>query len=87
LLSSHGPFTLQPLPDLSSWRYVGRTTLKSSVPVNMWQLSEKHEDKVASYTFYTHVESGAPVRLAMMGYNIVQYSHFGGWVVHTTGCV
>jgi hypothetical protein len=65
----------QPLPDISEWSYAGTTQL-GNTPAHMWQLMRRAQQKVSSYTFYTSPE-GAPLRLYMMGYNIMAGSHFG----------
>jgi hypothetical protein len=67
--------TTQPLPDLDGWRYSGAATLRGE-RADVWVLREKlSEDKTATYSFYVSQRTGAPLRLYMMGANIIQYSH------------
>ena len=65
----------QPLPDLDGWRYSGAATLRGE-RADVWVLREKlSEDKTATYSFYVSQRTRAPLRLYMMGANIIQYSH------------
>jgi hypothetical protein len=46
----------------------------------MWQLYRKQQEKVSSYTFYVSPE-GHPLRLYMMGFNIMAGSHFDEYLL------
>lgn len=68
-----------PLPDLSDWHYGGSTNIGNE-EVNIWQMFTKKWGKTSTYTFYT-TPQGRPVRLYMMGVNILSYSHFDEYLV------
>eukprot|EP00879_Flechtneria_rotunda_P007527 GHRR01007896.1.p1 GENE.GHRR01007896.1~~GHRR01007896.1.p1 ORF type:complete len:555 (+),score=166.79 GHRR01007896.1:1913-3577(+) len=72
-----------PLPDISKWSYGGKTTINDN-DVHIWQWFNKQWGKTSTYTFYTTPE-GTPVRLYMMGYNVMAGSHFDEYLVDFTG--
>ena len=72
-------YPLQPLPDISEWQYAGSTVL-GNTEAHLWQLYRKQQEKVSSYTFYVDPE-GHPLRLYMMGFNIMAGSHFDEYLI------
>ncbi|WIA34990.1 hypothetical protein OEZ86_013270 [Tetradesmus obliquus] len=71
-----------PLPDISDWLYGGATQI-GNAPVHIWQRFDRQGGKTSTYTFYT-TPQGTPVRLYMMGVNIIAYSHFDEYLVDFT---
>ncbi|GBF89567.1 hypothetical protein Rsub_02285 [Raphidocelis subcapitata] len=69
-----------PLPSLDEWRYAGATVLRGK-DAEIWTLRERlSEAKTAVYTFYITPE-GTPLRLYMMGSNVVSYSHYDEYLI------
>ncbi|KAG2424481.1 hypothetical protein HXX76_014533 [Chlamydomonas incerta] len=68
-----------PLPDIRAWTYAG-TAQVGNAQALVWQLSEKHGDKTAAYSFYT-APNGWPLRFHMLGVNVLTGSHFDEYIV------
>ncbi|KAI8473422.1 MAG: hypothetical protein J3K34DRAFT_518916 [Monoraphidium minutum] len=68
-----------PLPDVSAWAYAGVTTLNGKT-AHIWTLRERHGEKTNVYSFYA-AEDGSPLRLYMMGTNVIAYSHYDEYLV------
>lgn len=68
-----------PLPDLSKWTYSGQAHIGSHV-TNIWRYDFKVLEKVNNYRFYV-TEDGRPVRLHMMGRNMLVGSHFDEYLI------
>ncbi|KAG2488091.1 hypothetical protein HYH03_013394 [Edaphochlamys debaryana] len=71
-----------PLPDISHWTYAGTARI-GNADATAWQLNDRHGEKTASYTFYT-APNGWPVRLHMMGLNLLTGSHYDEYVLEWT---
>lgn len=62
--------SVQPLPDISGWTYAGTARVRN-VDAHMWRWSEKHAEKVMTYVFFTAASTGWPLKLQMMGVNLL----------------
>lgn len=60
---------------MTSWSYAGSTSLAGKA-AHIWTRRERHAQKTNIYSLYV-TEQGEPLRLYMMGTNVIQYSHFG----------
>eukprot|EP00798_Chlamydomonas_sp_ICE-L_P009940 gene9940-7810_t len=69
-----------PLPNLANWTFAGVCTV-NDVAAYTWQLVEKHQEKVNTYTFYTSQHSDSPLKLYMLGVNLFTGSHFDEYIV------
>ncbi|GAX81533.1 hypothetical protein CEUSTIGMA_g8961.t1 [Chlamydomonas eustigma] len=85
-----GPTSLQvsedeglqpPLPDISNWLFSGAAKLPNGMLAYVWTLTENHQEKTNTYTFYTAQEDGRPLKLYMAGVNILSGSHFDQYIV------
>ncbi|GLC60494.1 hypothetical protein PLESTB_001620000 [Pleodorina starrii] len=63
-----------PLPDISGWSYAGTAQLGNDASV-VWQYSVRIGEKTGSYQFYIS-PNGFPLRLYMMGRNLVTGGHY-----------
>lgn len=70
MFTPHVCSCLQPLPDISGWTYAGSTKLRD-VDAHMWRYSEKQREKVITYAFFTAASNGWPLKLQMMGVNLL----------------
>lgn len=68
-----------PLPDFSTWAFSGTTKLRNS-KAYVWTNTYPADEKVNSYTLYSTPE-GIPLRLQMIGYNIMSPSHYDEYLV------
>eukprot|EP00195_Chlamydomonas_chlamydogama_P002652 CAMPEP_0202921880 /NCGR_PEP_ID=MMETSP1392-20130828/77617_1 /ASSEMBLY_ACC=CAM_ASM_000868 /TAXON_ID=225041 /ORGANISM="Chlamydomonas chlamydogama, Strain SAG 11-48b" /LENGTH=614 /DNA_ID=CAMNT_0049615479 /DNA_START=109 /DNA_END=1953 /DNA_ORIENTATION=+ len=70
-----------PLPDISQWLYAGSTKVAGGVAAYMWQLTQRHAEKTNTYVLYTAQQDGRPLKLYMIGVNILTGSHFDEYLI------
>lgn len=82
-VSGVGDETLDALPDISGWEYIGSLYFRGS-DAHLFQYEAQFEEKKIQYKFYVSREGQAPLRLHAIGTELFSGAHLDEWVMDYT---